>query len=49
MFAIIFSSDHSHFQSRNILSPPTLHQYHIVLLECVALLWNEGRDLLPIA
>ncbi len=48
MCTVIFASDHFEFDSRKVLSPPPLHQHHIVLLQIVSLPRDEGNSLLPV-
>lgn len=48
MGTVIFASDHFEFDSGQILSPPALHQHHVVLLQVVSLPGDERHRLLPV-
>lgn len=48
MAAVIFSSNHLEFDSRQVLCPPTFHQHHIMLLQVVSLPRDEHHSLFAI-
>lgn len=45
---VIFSSNHFEFDSRQVLSPATLHQHHVVLLQVVSFSRDEDHSLLAV-
>ena len=47
MSTVIFSSDYSDIDPRQVLGPPSLHQNHVVLLQRVALARDKRRQLFP--
>lgn len=48
MSTVVFPSDHSDFDAWQVLSPPTLNQDHVVLLQVVTLTWNKGHRFLSV-